>query len=106
MFQKINSWLLLFAGAIGLKNKKTPSASLTNGAIIYVADASGAGTAAVHVRTEDGNVVKLYPGAALTAANATALNTGDATSDTVITNMRTRIGELEARLVAIGLIES
>lgn len=37
-------------------------------------------------------------GAALTAADASAINTGDATSDTVIGNMRTRINELEARL--------
>lgn len=41
---------------------------------------------------------------ALTAANASALNTGDATSDTVIGNMRTRIGELETKLVALGLL--
>ena len=42
--------------------------------------------------------------AALTAANASALNTGDATSDTVIGNMRTRIGELETKLQAYGLL--
>jgi len=35
---------------------------------------------------------------ALTAADASALNTGDATSDTVIGNMRTRIGEIEDML--------
>lgn len=43
-------------------------------------------------------------GAALTAANAGALNTGDATSDTVIGNIRTRVGEIETRLKAIGII--
>lgn len=42
--------------------------------------------------------------AALTAANASALNTGDATSDTVIGNMRTRIAELESKLQAYGLL--
>lgn len=41
---------------------------------------------------------------ALTAANASAVNSGDATTDTVIGNMRTRIGELEARLQSLGLI--
>lgn len=40
----------------------------------------------------------------LTAANASALNTGDATSDTVIGNMRTRIGEIEAQLLKIGFV--
>ena len=43
-------------------------------------------------------------GTALTAADANALNTGDATSDLVITNMRTRIGELEAVLQGQGLL--
>jgi len=42
--------------------------------------------------------------AALTAADATAINTGDAGSDTAISNMRTRIGELETKLQAYGLL--
>lgn len=37
-------------------------------------------------------------GAALTAADAGTINSGDATTDAVIANMRTRINELEARL--------
>lgn len=37
-------------------------------------------------------------GAALTAADAGVVNSGDATTDGVINNMRTRINELEARL--------
>ena len=41
---------------------------------------------------------------ALTAANAGTLNTGDATSDTIIANMRTRINELESKLQALGLL--
>lgn len=58
----------------------------------------------------DGTTVGFYGVApitrptALTAANGSALNTGDATSDTVIANMRTRIGELETKLQALGLI--
>lgn len=43
--------------------------------------------------------------AALTAADANTINTGDATSDTVIANMRTRIGELETKLQAYGLLQ-
>lgn len=42
--------------------------------------------------------------AALTAADANALNTGDATSDTVIGNIRTRVGEIETKLQALGLL--
>lgn len=41
---------------------------------------------------------------ALTAADAGALNTGDAGSDTVIGNIRTRLGELETKLQAYGLL--
>lgn len=44
--------------------------------------------------------------AILTGANGSALNTGDATSDTVIGNMRTRIAELESRLISSGIITS
>jgi len=44
--------------------------------------------------------------AVLTAADAGVLNTGDATSDDIIDNMRTRIAELEARLVSSGVITS
>lgn len=58
----------------------------------------------------DGTTVGFYGTApttkptALTAIDASALNTGDATSDTVIGNMRTRINELESKLQALGLI--
>ena len=41
---------------------------------------------------------------ALTAVDSNALNTGDATSDAVIANMRTRINELESRLQSYGLL--
>ena len=39
-----------------------------------------------------------------TAANASALNTGDATSDAVIGNMRTRLGEVITALQNLGLL--
>lgn len=41
---------------------------------------------------------------ALTAANAGAINSGDATTDAVISNMRTRIADLETKLTALGLL--
>lgn len=41
---------------------------------------------------------------ALTSANTTTPNTGDSATDTLIANMRTRIGELEARLSTYGFI--
>lgn len=50
------------------------------------------------------NATPVVQPTALTAANASALNTGDATSDTVIGNMRTRIGEIETKLKALGLL--
>jgi predicted nucleic acid-binding protein len=43
-------------------------------------------------------------GDALTAANAGAVNSGDATTDAVIANLRTRVGELEALLQSKGLL--
>ena len=49
-------------------------------------------------------VTAVVKATALTAADASALNTGDATSDTVIANMRTRINELETKLTAYGLL--
>lgn len=41
---------------------------------------------------------------ALTAADAGAINSGDATTDGVIGNLRTRLGEIESKLQALGLI--
>ena len=41
---------------------------------------------------------------ALTAVDASAVNSGDATTDAVINNMRTRINELETKLSAYGLL--
>jgi HAMP domain-containing protein len=41
---------------------------------------------------------------ALTAAVGGTINSGDATTDTEIANMRTRIGELESKLQSLGLL--
>lgn len=61
-------------------------------AFCFYSDDQTAGNAAPHFRTENGDIIKLFKGAALTAA--------DATLATAIT----RIAELEARLQASGLI--
>lgn len=42
--------------------------------------------------------------ATLTAENAGAINSGDATTDAVIGNLRTRLGELEAAVQALGVL--
>lgn len=47
---------------------------------------------------------KPRPQAALTAANGGTINSGDATTDAVIGNNRTRIAELEAILEAHGML--
>ena len=71
----------------------------------YALETVGSGsTATIRVFHPPSGQVPGAPGAALTAANASALNTGDATSDTVIGNIRTRLGELEARMQAHGLL--
>lgn len=76
---------------------------------MYSADHSGAGTAAPHFRTEAGDIIKLFKGAALTGIDATALSTGGAavlsTADSdVIDNIRTRLNEVETRLQANTLL--
>jgi len=55
-------------------------------------------------RNEQGDVVKLYKEAALTAEDTGVVNSGDATTDGVINNIRTRLGELELRLQTQGLL--
>lgn len=63
-----------------------------------------AGNLAPHFMTSNGQIVKLFTGAALTTADAGTVNSGDATTDGVINNIRTRLNELEARMQANGLI--
>jgi hypothetical protein len=60
----------------------------------------------------DGDEVGFYgtapttQAAALTAADATAVDSGDAGTDGVIDNIRTRLGEIETALTALGLLGS
>lgn len=58
----------------------------------------------VKMRTSTGDVINLSKLAALTAADASAVNSGDATTDAVINNLRTRLNEVEARLKSLGLL--
>lgn len=51
------------------------------------------------------NVPPVAKPTALTTKNTGTLNTGDATSDTIINNMRTRINELETKLQSLGLLQ-
>jgi hypothetical protein len=46
------------------------------------------------------------PSPALTAATGGAINSGDATTDTEITNMRTRIAQIESAIVKARLVEA
>jgi hypothetical protein len=68
-----------------------PTLNITDSFQQYSADIV-AGNAAPHFRTENGNIIKLFRGAALTA------------SDGTLANAVTRIAQIEARLQAHGLI--
>lgn len=92
-------------GVLGIGIKGTaPTTSPADMIQVYTDDHNGAGTATWHMRNEEGDTIVLFKGAALTGADANAVNTGDATTDAVINNMRTRINELEARLQANSLL--
>jgi hypothetical protein len=75
---------------IGIANGTAPSGSI-DASQLYSADIT-AGNAAPHFRTENGSIIKLFQGAALTA------------SDGTLANAVTRIAEIQARLQAHGLI--
>ena len=60
-----------------------------------------AGNTVPHIRTEAGTIIKLYQEDALTAKVETSTSTADSA---VIDNNRTRIEEIEARLINIGLL--
>lgn len=82
-----------------------PTALITDGASIYVADHSGVGTATVHIRNEEDDIIKFFKAAALTAVDATAIDAVyDATEQGVLNNVRTRLNEIEALLQAAGLL--
>jgi hypothetical protein len=91
------------ANALNLFNTGAPAGG-TDLCHIYSAD-QAAGNACPHIRTENGSTIKLFKGAALTAADASTVDsTYGAEEAAVIANLRTRLNELEARLQAAGFI--
>lgn len=52
----------------------------------------------------NGRYLENAPRSAITVENSGTINTGDATTDTIIGNMRTRIAELEDALQALNLL--
>lgn len=93
-----------FAGGIAMKNGTANTADIADQFHFYGADQT-AGNSCPHFRTELGDIIKLYKEAALTAEDATVIDsTYDGTEEAVLNNVRTRLGELETALQAIGLI--
>lgn len=81
------------------------SISIADAKNIVVGSTTGTqiGTASTQKIGFFGNTPVVKP-SALTAADNATINTGDAASDTAITNMRLRILQIETRLQALGLI--
>ncbi len=91
-------------GVVGIGNNIAPTTSPGNMFQMYANDIV-AGNSAMHIRNENGEVIKLFKGDALTIANG---GTVDATYGTeerdVILNLVARQNELEERLQANGLL--
>jgi hypothetical protein len=62
------------------------------------------GFSALHLMTGDGAIMKFYRQPDMTEADINAPNTGNAVTDALIVNMRTRIDELETILKTLGLL--
>lgn len=92
---------LTAAGALS----KTTDDSIADGVDYAVGTSTGTklGTATNQKLALWGQTPTARP-AALTAANAGTVNSGDAATDAVIENLRTRLGELETRLQAFGFL--
>lgn len=84
-----------------------PGLTPTTGVQMYsasVTSAAGTPMSALHLMTGDGNVMKLYRQADMTPSDINAPNTGNAVTDALIDNLRTRVDQLEAILKALGLL--
>lgn len=79
-----------------------PGSNPANGVYMYANDISA--SSVLHVRNEAGDIIKLYKQTALTTVNSGTINSGDAGTDTILNNMRTRINELESKLQTIGYL--
>jgi hypothetical protein len=79
-----------------------------NGVQVYSAltGATGAKYSTFHVMNGNGSVINLYKASAISVKNSSTISTTtyNATVANVINNMRTRINDLEARLISAGLL--
>lgn len=82
-----------------------PVGASDSGIQIYSADLNSTTISVFNVMNGDGNVVRLYRQSGnMTAASTSTPNTGDTTTDALISNMRTRINELETILKNLGIL--
>lgn len=89
---------------VGIGNGTPPSTFPANMAQQGSQD-NGSGVSCPTFWPEDGNPVQLFQGASLTAENTSAVDlTYGAEEAGLLSNLRIRIGELEARLIALGLL--
>lgn len=91
----------------GAAPTSTPGITETTGVQIYsdnVTSIAGTPISALHLMTGDGAIMTLYRQADMTPSDINVPNTGNAVTDAVIENMRTRINELEAILKKLGLL--
>ena len=92
------------AGTFALKNGTAPTTNIADQHAYYSAD-NAAAVACPTFRPEDGLVVQLFRGVVLTVANALTIDLiYDANERDTITNLRTRVNEIETRLQALGLL--
>jgi hypothetical protein len=84
-----------------------PGITETTGVQMYSANVigpEGTDISVLHLMTGDGAVMRFYRQPNMTEADINSPNTGNAVTDALITNMRTRIGELEGILKRLGLL--
>ena len=86
------------------KKATLPANVPTDECQVYAADES-AGNTCLHIKTENGKVIKLFQATALTAVDAAAIDgTYDSVEQGVLNNVRTRLNEVETLLKANGLV--
>ena len=88
----------------GIAPSSAPSSISTNGGIQIYSD-NITGVSVLHVMNGNGEVIKFYRESALSPSSVAPVAGGyDANEAEVINNLRTRINELETKLINIGLI--
>lgn len=83
-----------------------PGTTTSGGIQIYSTDIDGSvGTpvSVFNLMNGDGSVIQLFAQSKLTDIDINVPNTGNAVTDAIINNTRTRLEELENRLIALGL---